>query len=268
MTTNNPNPSVPQPGPAAPANPYAQQPSGGGRKHTGVYVGIAALVVVLLVVVAVVAFQAGSASRPQVAATPAGPSQAAGAPGNPSQTVTVTADSIEIGAINAPVTVDIYLDYMCPYCGQFERANGAELQQDVAAGTVRLNLHIMNFLDHSSSTQYSSRAANAVVTLAKQAPNAVLAFHYALYEQQPAEGTVGLSDAQLGQMAVQAGAPQQVADSFAAHTNFTWVAASEQAAGAAGVTGTPTVKVNGTQFTGNLYQAGALTSTIANLAKS
>ena len=41
-----------------------------------------------------------------------------------------------------------------------------------------------------------------------------------------------------------------------------WVAASTQAAFSGGITGTPTVTVNGAVFTGDLYTAGPLTRAI------
>ena len=43
--------------------------------------------------------------------------------------------AVLLGKVDAPVTVTVYADFMCPFCGRFERANGEALQSAVAAGT-------------------------------------------------------------------------------------------------------------------------------------
>ena len=60
----------------------------------------------------------------------------------------------------------------------------------------------MSFLDRTSQgARYSTRAANAFVTVAQADPDRILAFNRALYDNQPAEGTTGLTDAQLATLA-------------------------------------------------------------------
>jgi protein-disulfide isomerase len=173
------------------------------------------------------------------------------------------AGAIPVGQASSPVTVEIYLDYMCPYCGRFERANGGEISRLVQSGKARVALHPLAFLDKmSAGARYSTRAANAVATVADRAPASVLAFHTALYDQQPAEGSGGLSDDQIASLATGAGVPQEVADAFARGTFEAWVTRSTEAAFASGITGTPTVKINGTVFTGDLYTVGPLTRAI------
>src|SRR5664279_125525 len=58
---------------------------------------------------------------------------------------------LTVGVDSAPVTVDIYQDFMCPYCGQFDRAQAADLKSLVDAGSVKVVFHVMNFLDSSSN---------------------------------------------------------------------------------------------------------------------
>jgi len=170
--------------------------------------------------------------------------------------------AIQIGAPKAPVVVQVFVDYMCPYCGKFERANGSDLAALVASGKIRLDLHPMSFLDQASSTQYSTRAANAVVTVAKGAPTYVLAFTYALFENQPAEGGAGLSDVVLKALAEQVGVPAAVANSFTKGENTSWVQQATQADFTAGVKGTPTILINGKQFTGDPFTQGVLKQAI------
>jgi len=157
---------------------------------------------------------------------------------------------------------------MCPYCGRFERANQAELQRLVDAGTIRIELSTLSFLDEASDgTRYSTRAANAVATVADQAPDKLLAFNNALFTSQPGEGTPGLSDTEIAGVAQGAGVPPDVVNRFTAATFEPWVGSMTQGAIRAGITATPTVIVNGVRFTGDLYTAGPLTRTIVAVAR-
>src|ERR1700720_1623875 len=66
-------------------------------------------------------------------------------------------DGVVTGA--GPVTVDTYIDFLCPFCRQFELSSGEALATMVADGLISLAYHPMNFLDAASTTRYSSRAA-------------------------------------------------------------------------------------------------------------
>lgn len=180
----------------------------------------------------------------------------------------VDESTVVIGKADAKVRVDVFQDFMCPYCGQFERSNGADLKSMVDAGTVRLVIHPMSFLDEQSGTaKYSTRAANALFTVYKAEPDKALAFNAALYENQPEEGTAGLSDDQLKALATGVGVSQTVADSFTSMANESSVVQATQSAFAAGVTSTPTVKINGEKFTGNTSQAGTLKAAVEAASK-
>lgn len=178
------------------------------------------------------------------------------------------AGAITIGSSSAPVKVDIYLDYICPFCGRFDRANAGELERLLADGIIRVELHLLSFLDKASSgTRYSTRAANAMATVADRAPDKVMAFNQALFAQQPQEGGQGLSDAQIAELARGAGVPQDVVDAFADRTFEPWIAQVTETAFAGGINSTPTVKVNGVVFKGDLYTAGPLTEAINTAAR-
>jgi protein-disulfide isomerase len=171
--------------------------------------------------------------------------------------------AIPIGADDAPVTTTIYFDYMCPACGQFEAANGDELDRLLEAGDVRVELRPISFLDETSmGAEYSTRSANAVATVADGSPQDVWSFHQALYDEQPEEGTTGLSDEEIAQIALGSGVPDEVVDRFNERTYDGWVAQVTQGAFDSGVEGTPTVLINGEEFQGDLYSSGALTEAI------
>jgi protein-disulfide isomerase len=173
------------------------------------------------------------------------------------------AGAIVVGPANAPVTVAVYLDYLCPYCGRFEKANAAELERLIAAGTMRLELHPLAFLDRlSAGTRYSTRSANAMATVADSAPERVLAFNRALYERQPAENGPGLTDDGIAALAAGVGVDSAVTDRFRHGTFEPWVTTATATAVDNGVSGTPTVRINGKAFTGDLYTAGALSRAV------
>lgn len=175
--------------------------------------------------------------------------------------------AVPIGEPDAPVTVEIYYDYMCPACGAFEAANGGELDRLLEDGSVRIELRPISFLDQQSSgTQYSTRAANAFATVADGAPDSAWDFHAALYAQQPQEGSKGLSDDEIASIAEEAGVPSDVIDRFEDGTYSGWVASVTQKAFDSGIQGTPTIKIDGEVFTGDVYSVGPLTDAIESAA--
>ena len=172
-----------------------------------------------------------------------------------------------VGEAGAPVTVEIYYDYMCPACGAFEQANGDELDRLIGDGTARVVLRPISFLDEQSrGTRYSTRAANAFATVVDGAPDSAWDFHAALYEHQPTEGTDGLSDGEIGDIARAAGVPGDVVDGFGDGTFEPWVSSVTNAAFDAGLQGTPTIMIDGQPFAGDPYSTGPLTDAIESAA--
>src|SRR5690348_13931190 len=121
--------------------------------------GVVILGLVLTIVIVAITSATKDGRRPIVAAS--GPLVV---PGNLSST-----GAVPIGSAAAPVTLEVYLDYMCPACGQFEHANNAELDRLIRAGRVRVELRPIAFLDkQSGGTRYSTRAANALAAVVDQ----------------------------------------------------------------------------------------------------
>jgi len=81
------------------------------------------------------------------------------APSEIPASATTAGDGIATGT--GPVTVDAYIDFLCPYCRAFEQASGPGLDQLIADRAITLVYHPMAFLDDASTTRYSSRAAAA-----------------------------------------------------------------------------------------------------------
>ena len=163
---------------------------------------------------------------------------------------------------------------MCPYCGEFEKTNAADLAALTAEGGVVVEYYPISILDrYSYGTEYSTRASNAAAVVANSAPEQCSAFTTGLFASQPAENTEGLSDEQIATIGLDAGVPQDVVDQFTAtapgetYRMFApYVAALTGQAttnfAASGGLSTPTVLINGTKFTGNVLQAGVLAAAV------
>lgn len=178
--------------------------------------------------------------------------------------------------------VDVYLDFMCPLCGQLETLNAATLDDMRAQGTATVVYHPIAILDsQSQGTGFSSRSAAAAAYVASQAPDKFLAFNAAIFENQPEEGSVGLTDAEMQKLAKEAGVPAEVAakigDGTATATYGEWVTAQTAADGSNPELqyedqgkkqfGTPTITINGVRWDGNWTQEGALADAVAQAAK-
>ncbi|MBT1676249.1 DsbA family protein [Curtobacterium aurantiacum] len=96
------------------------------------------------------------------------------------------------------VRITLYVDYLCPGCGQFEQANGDYIEDLVDSGAATVDIHPVAILSNrSQGTKYSLRAANAAACVAEHSPNQFYAVNQALFAKQPDEGTPGLTDAEL-----------------------------------------------------------------------
>jgi len=151
-------------------------------------------------------------------------------------------DGIAVGA--GPVRVDVFIDFLCPFCRQFELAAGPTLAGLVADQRVSLVYHPMNFLDQASTTHYSTRAAASSGCAADQ--GRFLEYANALFVQQPPEGGAGLSDAELAAIGRTAGLPETAFDACLSEAPYLdWPSYVTARAADAGVSATPTVLVAG-----------------------
>ena len=99
-----------------------------------------------------------------------------------------------------PIDMTIFVDYMCPACGAFEGQYGSMIEQYVGSGDVQLQVYPVTFLDpQSSGTRYSTRAANMVGCVVEEQPEFAFKLHNTLLSEdvQPEEGTTGLTDQEL-----------------------------------------------------------------------
>lgn len=188
--------------------------------------------VILVAVIVVIAVQTRRGAVDEAAAVPANATEAA---------------AFEVGSAAAPVVIDVYEDFLCPVCRDFEDTAGDTLGSLVDDGSIRLRYRPIAILDGLSTDDYSTRAANAAAVVADAAGvDAFVEFHDLLYANQPAEGGAGLTDEQLIDFAAQAGATgADVEQGIQDETFADWVTLVTDRSSQDGVAGTPTVLVDG-----------------------
>ncbi|MCU1443560.1 MAG: hypothetical protein JWQ59_1710 [Cryobacterium sp.] len=160
--------------------------------------------------------------------------------------------------------IRVWVDYLCPFCGQFEETNSEQIASWVESGAATVEIHPVSILtSKSAGTQYSLRAANAAACVANYSPDDFYAFNSALFAEQPEEGSAGLSDEELKGIVTKSGVSSQVSQINTCIDDTTyksWVlAATDRAlagpipnASIPAITATPTVLVNGKQYVGDL----------------
>lgn len=151
-----------------------------------------------------------------------------------------------VGTVETPV-LDVYEDFQCPACAQLEAALGATLEEMVNAGQVKVNYVPMNFLDRKLGNDSSTRAASAFGCAVDA--EATQQYHGVVFANQPAEEGTGYTQEQLKAFGEQAGITGPALDTFnTCVDNLTytgWATLGNEAAGERGVTGTPTLYLNG-----------------------
>jgi len=193
-----------------------------------------AVVAVLVIVAALVVWMNNSASTPDPVVTP--------------DAAVIDAETGAIVVGDGENTMDTYIDFMCPVCNQFEQIYGEAINGLVEDGTITLNIHPISILDRASSgTEYSTRSANAMYCVAAADGTAAVPFMQALFANQPAEGSTGLTDEQILSIAEEVGVTGiDACVNDGEYAGFV-TAMTEQtpvAPGASGI-GTPTIAING-----------------------
>jgi protein-disulfide isomerase len=151
---------------------------------------------------------------------------------------------------SGPVTVDLYEDFMCPICHEFETQDGATIKQLVDANKVTVRYHPVAILDRESNgTEYSTRAAGAAAAAAEAGK--FIEYHDVLYQNQPSEGSNGLTNAKLIELGKSVGLTgSSFADAINNKTYTAWAGKVTDTFSSRGYTGTPTIVVAGKQLTG------------------
>lgn len=140
-----------------------------------------------------------------------------------------------------PASVVVYVDPNCVHCAEFETIHGPFLTEAAAAGSISLEMRNIAILDRNSPTNYSSRASNALACVADAEPAKYLEYSAAVFANYP---NGELANQKLVDLAAENGVngiEDCVKDGkFRPFVKFTTEAATEH-----GITGTPTIFING-----------------------
>lgn len=142
--------------------------------------------------------------------------------------------------------VDIYEDFQCPICQQFEALNGEYINSLITEKKAAVRFNILSFLGTESV-----RAANAAACSNDE--NKFVDFHLGLYANQPgAENSGEWSDERLIAIGEASGITSDSFKSCVKEMKYEgWVAKVAEAGSKAGVNSTPTVFVNGKEIDRN-----------------
>ncbi len=159
------------------------------------------------------------------------------------------------------VNIRVYVDYLCPYCKDFDEANAEQLEGYIETGAATVEIHPLAVLT-SRAQGYSLRAANAAACVANYSPDTFWEFNRLLFDNQPAEQSSGLDNAAIIKITEEAGVGKAdaVAGCITDQRYKAWVdAATDRVlmgdipdSNIEQVQGTPIIVVNGKQYRGEL----------------
>jgi protein-disulfide isomerase len=164
-------------------------------------------------------------------------------------------------AATDPVHITTYVDWACPVCKSFEEANFSQIQDLVTSGKAVLEVKPVAIVDRAyTGDRFASRMNNAAACVANYDPDSFLAVEKAAYDNQPAEGSVGLSNKQIVDVVHKGGLNDSKVDACIQGESFkNWITATTQRAendptlvapGSQGF-GTPTIIVGSQLYSGS-----------------
>ncbi|HEX5825547.1 MAG TPA: thioredoxin domain-containing protein [Candidatus Limnocylindrales bacterium] len=182
----------------------------------------------------------GQGAAPPAGADPIGPSSTY--PSN-------LAKGSVLGRPDAPVTLEVWSDFQCPFCGQFARTYLPRLVTDfVVGGQLRIVAYDVDFVGRGDQNE-SVDAAVAASCAADQ--NRYWELHDVIFANQNGENEGAFSRARLAQMAAKTDIDVDSWNTCQSDPGrATTVARTTADALAAGINSTPTLVLNGTRVAG------------------
>ncbi|OMC06423.1 hypothetical protein A5735_04180 [Mycolicibacter heraklionensis] len=152
------------------------------------------------------------------------------------------------GTDEPKAVLTFYEDFLCPACGNLERAFGPTVSRLIDSGAIAADYHMVAILDRPQNDNYSSRAGAAAYCVADEDIDAFRRFHTALYTEQlqPSEiGTDFPDNKRLIELARQAGVVGGVPACINSGKYLKMVGGM---AAAGGIHATPTLRINGEDY--------------------
>ena len=229
----------------APVNPLVQQPK---RRITP---GIIVVIVLVLALGGGVGVQYWRGhSKVEVTSTGKTEPAVITGPGTSGKGVTV-------GKAGAKAHIDLYLDFRCPHCAEFEESTGATIDKLVEDGTATLTYWPLAFVNPDASP----RLANAFAAAA--ANGKALTYADEMYGDFSKSWTTD----QLIELGKQLGiGDAKFQQALQDNTYAGWLDTVSKASDDRGVTGTPTVYVNDKQLDADQLTADGLQKAVDAIA--
>lgn len=153
----------------------------------------------------------------------------------------------------ATAVMDLYEDFQCPGCRDFEASFAETYKQLADDNVVKVIIHPAAFLDQRFAGENSARAISAWGCAIDAGKG--WEFHRDLYAAQSATEGAGWTDAQFGVVAKTAGITGDKLKTFQKcvvdRSYMKWANVGTKKFSDDGIASTPTIKVNGVEATGN-----------------
>lgn len=148
-------------------------------------------------------------------------------------------NGVTVGKASAPTTIDVYVDYRCPHCQEFEETAGVAVNDLVDSGAAKLMYYPLAFVNPDASPRLANAWACAAAAGKPRGYGEQLFADFAkswTTDQLLELGSkLGITDPGFETCVRENGQAQ-------------WIDSLAGPAGERGVTGTPTVFVNGTKL--------------------
>ncbi len=149
-------------------------------------------------------------------------------------------NAVTLGEKTAPVKIDLYEDYSCPHCADYATEVGPTLLSLVSKGDIVVNYHPIRIV-----TNYGVAAGSAATCVAAKDSQKWPDFHAALFANH-SQQTDGWAAKDFADFAKTQGITDKDTISCIKQGAYAdWIFSNTLASKAAGVTGTPTLFVNG-----------------------
>lgn len=227
-----------------------------------------AIVVIGIIVAIVIVATSGTPDDASGDATPPVGTSSTVTVGGMPVNLEITETGIALGSADAPVVVDLFEDYSCPHCQDYSAVAGPAFLQIAAEGNALVNFNHINIV-----TQYGARAGSMSMCVAEGQPELWTNVHSALFTNH-SQSTNNWKTGSFRDFAETIGiTDQDTLDCIFEGRYMTWIKTNTDAAMASGVTGTPSLWINGEQprdAAGNaiLLNGNDLIQTVTELAAS
>ncbi len=270
-------PSTPEPPQPEPPRPEPAEPRSSRRGD----LPLTAAIVLAVALAFALGFVVGDRTHPggePLAAASIAPSAAADSSGAAMATATVSpslpplvaaddptaglpADGSTLGAADAPVTIEVWSDFQCPYCGHYARDLEPWLIETyVVPGTVRLAHRDLAFIGPESLDA-------AVLARFAAGEGRFWPVYELLFANQSGENKGAFSRDRLLEIAVMAGLDRSAAAAAFDDASLRAAVVDEaQSAIDAGINSTPTIVINGQKFGAGVPSQASLSAAIEALA--